>query len=115
MIARWVKRLIAVDAIINQKGTGIKCVYVAVGQKASSVAAVVRKLEEHGAMDHTIVVAANASDPAAMQYLAPFAGCTMGEYYRDRGEDALIIYDDLLKQAGSLSANFFVTASATWT
>jgi len=92
------KTAIAVDAIINQKGTGIKCIYVAVGQKASSVASVVRKLEEHGAMDHTIVVAANASDPAAMQYLAPFAGCTMGEYYRDRGEDALIIYDDLSKQ-----------------
>lgn len=93
------KTAIAIDAIINQKGSGIKCIYVAVGQKASSVAAVVRKLEEHGAMDHTIVVAANASDPAAMQYLAPFAGCTMGEYYRDRGEDALIIYDDLTKQA----------------
>ena len=93
------KTAIAVDAIINQKGTGIKCIYVAVGQKASSVASVVRKLEEHGAMEHTIVVAANASDPAAMQYLAPFAGCTMGEYYRDRGEDALIIYDDLSKQA----------------
>jgi len=77
------KTAIAVDAIINQKGTGIKCIYVAVGQKASSVAAVVRKLEEHGAMEHTIVVAATASDPAAMQYLAPFAGCTMGEYYRD--------------------------------
>lgn len=93
------KTAIAVDAIINQKGKGIKCVYVAVGQKASSIAAVVRKLEEHGAMEHTIVVAATASDPAAMQYLAPFAGCTMGEYYRDRGEDALIIYDDLTKQA----------------
>ncbi len=93
------KTAIAVDAIINQKGTGIKCIYVAVGQKASSVNAVVRKLEEHGAMEHTIVVAATASDPAAMQYLAPFAGCTMGEYYRDRGEDALIIYDDLTKQA----------------
>ena len=93
------KTAIAIDAIINQKGTGIKCIYVAVGQKASSVAAVVRKLEEHGAMEHTIIVAANASDPAAMQYLAPFAGCTMGEYYRDRGEDALIIYDDLTKQA----------------
>ncbi|PLW70911.1 F0F1 ATP synthase subunit alpha [Pseudohalioglobus lutimaris] len=93
------KTAIAVDAIINQKGSGIKCVYVAIGQKASSVAAVVRKLEEHGAMDHTIVVAATASDPAAMQFLAPFAGCTMGEYYRDRGEDALIIYDDLTKQA----------------
>ncbi|GLS28227.1 F0F1 ATP synthase subunit alpha [Marinibactrum halimedae] len=93
------KTAIAVDAIINQKGSGIKCVYVAVGQKAASVAAVVRKLEEHGAMDHTIVVAATASDPASMQFLAPFAGCTMGEYFRDRGEDALIIYDDLTKQA----------------
>jgi F-type H+-transporting ATPase subunit alpha len=93
------KTAIAVDAIINQKNSGIKCIYVAVGQKASSIAAVVRKLEEHGAMDHTIVVAATASDPAAMQYLAPFGGCTMGEYYRDRGEDALIIYDDLTKQA----------------
>jgi F-type H+-transporting ATPase subunit alpha len=93
------KTAIAVDAIINQKGSGIKCVYVAIGQKASSVAAVVRKLEEHGAMEHTIIVAATASDPAAMQFLAPFAGCTMGEYYRDRGEDALIIYDDLTKQA----------------
>ncbi len=93
------KTAIAIDAIINQKGTGIKCVYVAIGQKASSVAAVVRKLEEHGAMGHTIVVAATAADPASMQYLAPFAGCTMGEYFRDRGEDALIIYDDLTKQA----------------
>ena len=93
------KTAVAVDAIINQKGTGIKCVYVAIGQKASSVASVVRKLEEHGAMAHTIVVAATASDPAAMQFLAPFGGCTMGEYFRDRGEDALIIYDDLTKQA----------------
>jgi F-type H+/Na+-transporting ATPase subunit alpha len=93
------KTAIAVDAIINQKNSGIKCIYVAIGQKASSVAAVVRKLEEHGAMEHTIVVAATAADPAAMQFLAPFAGCTMGEYYRDRGEDALIIYDDLTKQA----------------
>jgi F-type H+-transporting ATPase subunit alpha len=93
------KTAIAIDAIINQKNTGIKCIYVAVGQKASSVAAVVRKLEEHGAMDHTIVVAATAADPASMQYLAPFAGCSMGEYYRDRGQDALIIYDDLTKQA----------------
>ena len=93
------KTAIAVDAIINQKGTGIKCIYVAVGQKASSIASVVRKLEEHGAMEHTIVVAATASDPASMQFLAPFAGCTMGEYFRDRGEDALIIYDDLTKQA----------------
>ena len=93
------KTAIAVDAIINQKDSGIKCIYVAVGQKASSIAAVVRKLEEHGAMDHTIVVAATASDPAAMQFLAPFGGCSMGEYYRDRGQDALIIYDDLTKQA----------------
>ncbi|BFM09832.1 F0F1 ATP synthase subunit alpha [Halioxenophilus aromaticivorans] len=93
------KTAVAVDAIINQKGSGIKCIYVAVGQKASSVAAVVRKLEEHGAMDHTIVVAATASDPASMQFLAPFAGCTMGEYFRDRGQDALIVYDDLTKQA----------------
>ena len=93
------KSAIAVDAIINQKGSGIKCIYVAIGQKAASVAAVVRKLEEHGAMEHTIVVAATAADPAAMQFLAPFAGCSMGEYYRDRGQDALIIYDDLTKQA----------------
>jgi len=93
------KTAVAIDTIINQKGSGIKCIYVAVGQKASSVAAVVRKLEEHGAMEHTIVVAATASDPAAMQFLAPFAGCSMGEYYRDRGQDALIIYDDLTKQA----------------
>jgi F-type H+-transporting ATPase subunit alpha len=93
------KTAVAVDAIINQKGSGIKCIYVAIGQKASSVAAVVRKLEEHGAMAHTVVIAATASDPASMQYLAAFAGCTMGEYYRDRGQDALIIYDDLTKQA----------------
>jgi F-type H+-transporting ATPase subunit alpha len=93
------KTAIAIDAIINQKNTGIKCVYVAIGQKASTVANIVRKLEEHGAMEHTIVVAATASDPASMQYLAPYAGCTMGEYYRDRGQDALIIYDDLTKQA----------------
>lgn len=93
------KTAIAIDAIINQKGTGIKCVYVAIGQKSSTVANIVRKLEEHGAMEHTIVVAATASDPAAMQFLAPYAGCTMGEYYRDRGQDALIVYDDLTKQA----------------
>jgi len=93
------KTAVAVDAIINQKSSGIKCIYVAIGQKASSVAAVVRKLEEHGAMAHTVVIAATASDPASMQYLAAFAGCTMGEYYRDRGQDALIIYDDLTKQA----------------
>ena len=93
------KTAVAVDTIINQKGTGVKCIYVAVGQKASSIAAVVRKLEEHGAMEHTIVVAASAADPASMQYIAPYAGCAMGEYFRDRGEDALIIYDDLTKQA----------------
>ena len=93
------KTAIAVDAIINQKDSGIKCIYVAVGQKASSIAAVVRKLEEHDAMKHTVVVAATASDPAAMQFLAPFAGTTMGEYFRDRGQDALIVHDDLTKQA----------------
>jgi F-type H+-transporting ATPase subunit alpha len=93
------KTAVAVDTIINQKGTGIKCIYVAVGQKSSSIAAVVRKLEEHGAMEHTIVVAASASESAALQYIAPYAGCAMGEYFRDRGEDALIIYDDLTKQA----------------
>ena len=93
------KTAVAVDTIINQKGQNMFCVYVAVGQKASTIANVVRKLEEHGAMAHTIVVAATASDPASMQFLAPYAGCTMGEYYRDRGQDALIIYDDLTKQA----------------
>ncbi len=93
------KTAIAIDAIINQKNTGIKCIYVAIGQKQSSIANVVRKLEEHGAMDHTIIVSASASDPASMQFLAPFAGATMGEYFRDRGEDALIIFDDLTKQA----------------
>jgi len=93
------KTAVAIDAIINQKGTGVKCIYVAVGQKASTVANVVRKLEEHGALAHTIVVAATASDSAAMQYIAPYSGCTMGEYFRDRGEDALIVYDDLTKQA----------------
>ncbi len=93
------KTAVAIDAIINQKGTGVKCIYVAVGQKNSSIATVVRKLEEHGAMEHTIVVAAAAAESAAMQYIAPYAGCSMGEYFRDRGEDALIIYDDLTKQA----------------
>ncbi len=93
------KTAVAVDAIINQKGKNVYCIYVAVGQKASTVAGVVRKLEEYGAMEYTTVVAANASDSAAMQYLAPYAGCTMGEYFRDRGMDALIIYDDLSKQA----------------
>ena len=93
------KTALAIDTIINQKSTGIKCIYVAIGQKNSSVANVVRKLEEHGAMEHTIVVVASASDSAAMQYIAPYSGCAMGEYFRDRGEDALIIYDDLTKQA----------------
>ena len=93
------KTAVAIDAIINQKGTGVKCIYVAIGQKQSSIASVVRKLEEHGAMEHTIIVAAGAADPASMQFLAPFSGCTMGEYFRDRGEDALIVYDDLSKQA----------------
>ncbi len=93
------KTAIAIDAIISQNNTGVKCVYVAMGQKASTVANVARKLEEMGAMDNTVIVAANASDPAALQYLAAYTGCAMGEYYRDRGEDALIIYDDLTKQA----------------
>ena len=93
------KSAVAIDAIINQKGTGIKCIYVGIGQKASTISNVVRKLEEHGAMEHTIVVAANASDSAALQFIAPYAGCTMGEYFRDIGEDALIVYDDLTKQA----------------
>jgi F-type H+/Na+-transporting ATPase subunit alpha len=93
------KTAVAIDAIINQKGTGVKCIYVAVGQKNSSIAALVRKLEEHGAMAHTIIVAASAAESAAMQFIAPYAGCTMGEYFRDKGEDALIVYDDLTKQA----------------
>ncbi|HYQ39792.1 MAG TPA: F0F1 ATP synthase subunit alpha [Pseudomonas sp.] len=93
------KTAMAIDAIINQKNSGIKCVYVAIGQKQSTIANVVRKLEEHGALANTIVVAASASESAALQYLAPYAGCTMGEYFRDRGEDALIVYDDLSKQA----------------
>ena len=93
------KTAVAIDTIINQKGTGVKCVYVAIGQKQSSIANVVRKLEEHGAMAHTIIVAASASTPAAMQYLAPYGGCAMGEYFMDNGEDALIVYDDLSKQA----------------
>ncbi|HIF75171.1 MAG TPA: F0F1 ATP synthase subunit alpha [Porticoccaceae bacterium] len=93
------KTAVAIDTIINQKGKNVKCVYVAVGQKASSIANVVSKLEEHGAMEYTIVVAASASDPASMQFIAPYSGCSMGEYYRDRGQDALIIYDDLTKQA----------------
>jgi F-type H+-transporting ATPase subunit alpha len=93
------KTAIALDAIINQKNTGVKCVYVAIGQKASTVASVVRKLEEHDSLAHTIVVAASAAEAAALQFLAPYSGCTMGEYFRDRGEDALIVFDDLTKQA----------------
>jgi len=93
------KTAVVIDTIINQKNTGVKCIYVAIGQKASSIAAVVRKLEEHNAMAHTIVVAASAADSAALQFIAPYAGCAMGEYFRDKGEDALIIYDDLTKQA----------------
>ena len=93
------KTAVAIDAIINQANSGVKCIYVAIGQKASTVANIVRKLEERGAMQHTIIVAATAAESAAMQFIAPYAGCTMGEYFRDRGEDALIIYDDLTKQA----------------
>ncbi len=93
------KTALAIDAIINQKDSGIKCVYVAIGQKASTIANVVRKLEEHGALENTIVVAASASESAALQFLAPFAGCTMGEFFRDNGQDSLIVYDDLSKQA----------------
>jgi len=93
------KTAVAIDAIINQATTGVKCIYVAIGQKASTVSNIVRKLEEHGAMEHTIIVAASAAESAAMQYIAPYSGCTMGEYFRDRGQDALIIYDDLTKQA----------------
>jgi F-type H+-transporting ATPase subunit alpha len=93
------KTALAVDTIINQRGTGIKCIYVAIGQKASTIANIVRKFEEFGAMAYTTVVAASASESAAMQFIAPYAGCAMGEYFRDRGEDALIIYDDLTKQA----------------
>ena len=93
------KTAIAIDTIINQKGTGVKCIYVAIGQKASSVSNVVKKLEEHGALDHTIVVASTAAESAAMQYIAHYAGCSMGEYFMEKGEDALIIYDDLSKQA----------------
>ena len=93
------KTALAIDAIINQKDTGVKCIYVAIGQKASSIAAVVRKLEEEDALKHTIIVSASAADSAALQFIAPYAGCAMGEYFRDLGEDALIIYDDLTKQA----------------
>ncbi|MBK8402148.1 F0F1 ATP synthase subunit alpha [Propionivibrio sp.] len=93
------KTAVAVDTIINQKGKDLMCIYVAIGQKASTVANVLRRLEEHGAMEYTIIVAATAAESAALQFIAPYSGCTMGEYFRDRGQDALIIYDDLTKQA----------------
>ena len=93
------KTAVALDAIINQRDSGIKCVYVAIGQKMSTVANVARTLEEHGALENTIIVVAGAAEPAPMQFIAPYAGCSMGEYFRDIGEDALIIYDDLTKQA----------------
>ena len=93
------KTALAVDTIINQKNYGVRCIYVAIGQKASTIASVVRKLEEHGALDNTIVVSASASDTAALQYIAPYAGCAMGEYFLDQGEDALVVYDDLSKHA----------------
>ncbi|CAN5220780.1 F0F1 ATP synthase subunit alpha [soil metagenome] len=93
------KTAVAIDTIINQKGTGVKCIYVAIGQKSSSIAVVVRKLQEYGALEHTIIVSASASDAASLQFIAPYAGCAMGEYFRDKGEDALIIYDDLTKHA----------------
>ena len=93
------KTAVAIDAIINQKDSGVACIYVAIGQKASSIANVVSKLEEHGALAHTIVVVASAAEAAALQFIAPYSGCAMGEYFRDRGEDALIVYDDLSKQA----------------
>src|SRR5581483_1736425 len=93
------KTAVAIDTIINQKGKDLTCIYVAIGQKESSVAKIVATLEEHGAMEHTIVVVAGASDPATLQYLAPFGGCAMGEYFRDEGKDALVVYDDLSKHA----------------
>ena len=95
------KTAIAIDTIINQKGGDVICVYVAIGQKLSTISRVVKTLEEHGAMDYTIVVVAAAADPATMQYLAPYAGCAMGEYFRDRGKHVLCIYDDLTKQAAA--------------
>ncbi len=106
------KTALAIDAIINQKSTGVKCIYVAIGQKASSISNVVRRLEENGALAHTIVVAATASESAAMQYISAYSGCTMGEYFRDRGEDALIVYDDLSKQAVCVPPDFVAAASS---
>ncbi len=107
------KTALAIDAIINQKSSGVKCIYVAIGQKASTIANVVRKLEEHGALAHTIVVVASASEAAALQFLAPYSGCTMGEYFRDRGEDALIVYDDLSKARCCLPSNLSAVTPST--
>jgi F-type H+-transporting ATPase subunit alpha len=107
------KTAIAIDTIINQKDTGVTCIYVAIGQKASTVATVVRTLRDHGALDNTIVVAASASESAALQFIAPYSGCTMGEYFRDRGEDALIIYDDLTKQAWAYRQVSLIFASSS--
>ena len=108
------KTALAIDTIINQKGEDVICIYVAIGQKASSIKNVVRALEENGAMEFTIVVAAAASESAAMQYLSPYSGCAMGEFFRDRGQDALIIYDDLSKAGCSLSPGFSLAKKATW-
>jgi F-type H+-transporting ATPase subunit alpha len=107
------KTAVAVDAIINQKGKGVYCVYVAIGQKASTISNVVRKLEEQGAMAYTVVVAASASESAAMQYLSAYSGCTMGEYFRDRGEDALIVYDDLTSFIISIKSSLAVAVTMT--
>jgi F-type H+-transporting ATPase subunit alpha len=109
------KTAVAIDAVINQKGKDVICVYVAIGQKASTVAQVVKRLEDSGAMDYTIVVSASASDPAAMQFLAPYAGVSIGEYFRDNGRHALTIYDDLSKQAAAIPRNFaaFETTAGT--
>ena len=109
-IATTGKTAIALDTIVNQKGQNLICIYVAIGQKASKVAQVVASLEEYGAMEHTIVVAANASDSAALQYLAPYAGCAMGEEFMEAGKDALVIYDDLSKHAWAYRQTFFAAA-----
>ena len=109
------KTAIALDTIISQKGKGVVCIYVAIGQKESDIANVMTILDRHGAMDHTIIVAAGASDPAALLYLAPFAGCTMGEYFRDKGEDALVIYDDLSKHAWAYRQVSLSAPAASWT
>ena len=107
------KTAIALMPLLTQKDSGVKCVYVAIGQKSSTIANVVRKLEEHGALANTIVVAASAAESAALQYLAPYSGCAMGEYFRDRGEDALIVYDDLTKQAVAYRQISLLVTSST--